>query len=193
MTRNIPQPIWCIGPQKVRVPRGFDVFLLRFRACPDDVSDVTWFSRLRSFNRRSALRTDTILFIKAGCDSHELYDKPTLMVKACPASRQDASICVFRERCLGRFLFIEISERWWLNALSRSFNLASNTCLLRLFRILSFSFFFFFFFISFSPCLDPIFDGDSFSAGATDRAISPRDFQTLYTTSGRTNAAWKTR
>lgn len=43
----------------------------------------------------NTLRTDTILFIKAGCDSRELYDKPTLMVKACPASRQDAREFVF--------------------------------------------------------------------------------------------------
>lgn len=54
----------------------------------------------------NTLRTDTILFIKAGCDSRELYDKPTLMVKACPASRQDAREFVFSTNTFHTLLFL---------------------------------------------------------------------------------------
>lgn len=121
MTRNIPQPIWCIGPQKVMYATASsnssgdyssgsasssplyssaasypcDPRLILSLNFHDSVLLVVW----------NTLRTDTILFIKAGCDSRELYDKPTLMVKACPASRQDAREFVFSTNTFHTLLF----------------------------------------------------------------------------------------
>lgn len=106
MTRNIPQPIWCIGPQKLYTfPRRPDKSEMRFfsisacyaRAATRCISyfsfdSLTTLRSFRFFFFLITLRTDTILFIKAGCDSRELYDKPTLMVKVCPVSRQNAIV-----------------------------------------------------------------------------------------------------
>lgn len=90
MTRNIPQPIWCIGPQKVyprsRYSNGAPPtcrlspvhrFSHASRVSPAASllfchSIFPIFCR-RTLNHRSALKTDTILIIKAGCDSRTLW------------------------------------------------------------------------------------------------------------------------
>lgn len=203
MTRNIPQPIWCIGPQKVcklSQSWGLLVSLFLFFAVQFLPCALSFYhsrlSRLRSFSHRSTLRTDTILFIKAGCDSRELYDKPTLMVKACPAFRQDARVCVFHEHVSHaalfghHFLLIEIFKRWRPSVPSRSFILKMRlTYFFQLSLFLSY--------LSSYRLLvsrfDSKFDDDSFSTDVTDRTILPRNFVVLYITSGRTDAAWKTR
>lgn len=107
MTRNIPQPIWCIGPQKLytflRRPGESDVRFFfsctRYTHAPYALHLFFYYSILTTLHSfhfflsfLTTLRTDTILFIKAGCDSRQLYDKPTLMVKVCPVSRQDAVV-----------------------------------------------------------------------------------------------------
>lgn len=107
MTRNIPQPIWCIGPQKV-YPRlwCFDAMaLLRHVSC----LSIVFLAFPSCSVTRFSLFFASVLLITVGRWKRtqfwssklavivELYDKPTLMVKVCPIFRQDVGICVFHE------------------------------------------------------------------------------------------------
>lgn len=118
MTRNIPQPICCIGPQKVYsrsdiisslspLPRYVSLHLpflsLGFHNSVLLISGARW-ERTQFWSSKLAVIV-------------ELYDKPTLMVKVCPVFRVGyADICIFHDHFPLLFpvffLFMEIFKQW---------------------------------------------------------------------------------
>lgn len=172
MTRNIPQPIWCIGPQKVcprsRYSNGAPPTC---RLSPLHIAFLTPHVSPRRFP--SVLSFDFPHFFVAGllitgerwkrtqfwssklAVIVELYDKPTLMVKVCPVFCQDAGICVFQECCtapsasvFSLFCFFFVYGN--LQATIAKYSLASLILLFKRVYGVNFSF-------SISPLILPIF------------------------------------